>query len=112
MTRTYTYYRETVQYRRPVNINGEIEYEYDGGDGYDFDYTPDSKDLREALVEVVINYYFGEQIRKNPSCEKNYKYLVEQLVDGDYCEDVLLDSFEEELKDYFEDEAQESERNY
>ena len=48
MSKTFTYFRKTGEIRRPVNIGGEIDYEWDGDEGYDFEYTPNDSDFSEA----------------------------------------------------------------
>lgn len=108
MVRSYKYYRETTRYTRAVNYNGFVENEYDGGDGYEFDYTPDADDLKEALIDIVANYYFEDAI-KNPETEKKVRQQIEELLEDEYTEEALLDSFDNELKEYFEEDAMASE---
>lgn len=112
MSKTFTYFRKTGEIRRPVNIGGEIDYEWDGYEGYDFEYTPNNSDFSEAVVEIVTDYYFGEIIKKNPELKEELKNKVSDLISEMDFEDDLAEAFEDDLKEWFKDEAQESESNY
>ena len=111
MTKTFTYFRKTGEILRPINIGGEIEYEWDGDVGYDFDYTPNDEDFSNALIEIVTNHYFGEVFNKNPKIETYLKGVIKDVIEEQNLSKKLADFFEDELKEWFEDEAQESENN-
>ena len=112
MSKVFSYFRKTGEIRRPVNIGGEIDYEWDGDEGYDFDYEPADSDFSEAVVEIVSYYYFWEIIKKNPELKEELKKKVSDLISEMDFEDDLAEAFEDDLKEWFEDKAQESERNY
>lgn len=99
--RTYKYFMQTNCYFGEHEIIDE---------GYDFSYTPSPRDLSDAIVEVVTDYFFEEEIKANPSKVADYEKQVKDLIDAEDYEEVLADAFEEELKGYFEAEAMESER--
>ncbi len=101
--RTLKFFRKTGE----IWINGE----WDGDEGYDFNYTPDTDDLEDALVSIVTEYYFGETINENPALEKDLTEKVRNLIQDCDFGDALADSFEEDLIAWFDTEAQESETN-
>ena len=105
MTRSYTYFMKTGEmYDRLGN--------WDGDDGYDFEYKPDQRDFSNAVIDVVTEY-FSEFVTMNcPDLKGKLRERVEELIEEHDLEDDLADAFEDELKEYFEDEAMESERNY
>lgn len=105
MSKTFRYFRKTGEV---IDRLGE----WDGDEGYNFDYTPDDSDFSHAIVEVVTDYYFGDIIKNCPDIEKELKNKVSNLISEMDFEDDLAEAFEDELKEYFEDEAQESEKNY
>ena len=85
MNTTLKYFFKTGEY---LDRDGE----YDGDDGHEFHYEVDYEDFREALKELVVEEY-GEGAWK----------MVE-----DFClEDEVATMYEEQLKDYFEEEAME-----
>ena len=73
--------------------------EWDGDDGFEFEYDVDIDDIEKALFELVNDYYFdGKLDRKN---------FANFMRDFDMT-DMLIDGFEDELQDYFEQEALDS----
>ena len=110
MSKTFTYFRKTGEIRRP--IGGSFGDEWDGDEGYDFNYTPDENDFRNALVDIATNYYFNDILEKNPELKEALKSKVEQLLNENDFEDDLANFFENDLKEWFEDKAQDSEDNY
>ncbi len=106
--RKFKYFRKTGEI---YDTNGQ----WDGDEGYDFYYTPDSDDLEEALVSIVTEYYFGETINENPAHENELTEKVRNLIQDCDFGDALADSFEEDLIAWFDTKAQDSEllrRNY
>ncbi len=112
MSKTFSYFRKTGEIHRPVNIGGVIDYEWDGDEGYYFEYEPNDSDFSEALVEIVTEHYFGDITKKNPELKEELKNKLSDLISERDFEDDLAEAFEDDLKEWFEDEAQESEDNY
>ena len=105
MEKTFKYYRTTHCYSN--------EYEsYD--EGYDFEYTVDESELLEAVVDLIYEDYFYD--KDNELCwNVDYVTTVKKGIRSQINEEDSLadyvDHYEDDLKDYFEDEAMESERN-
>lgn len=112
MSKTFTYFRKTGENRRPVDYGFGIEYEDDGDEGYNFEYTPEKSSLLNALAEIVSDNYFGEVISQSPEIKNKITTKVIEFISEMNFEEDLADAFEKELKDYFEDEAQERESYY
>lgn len=96
---TFRYFKKTGEIRRPVVINGETEYEWDGDEGFEFEHDVDDKELLDAVCNLVDEYYFEGKMNI-----KNFKNFVRDF--GLF--DTLIEGFEDELHDYFEEEALES----
>lgn len=78
---------------------GEIYDRYgdvDGYDGFEFEYDVDWHDVESALVELVNEHYFEGKLDK--------KSFATFMRDFDMF-DALAEGFEEELEDYFREEA-------
>ena len=99
---TFTYTRQTKGYFNPVRM----DYEYDE---YDFNFEPDEKELKEALISIVTNHYFGGIIEKNPELEEELTNKVKNLIEAEDLEQDLAEAFKDDLKEYFEDDALASE---
>jgi hypothetical protein len=105
MTKEFTYFKRT-------GIIYDRDGEYDGDEGYNFSFEPLQEDFSNALVSIVTDYYFKDTIKKNPDMREELESRVRELIEDYDFEDALADAFEEELKEWFEDEAQESEGDY
>lgn len=95
------YFRKTGEYI----VNGD----WDGDEGYDFEYEPESQDLHDALVEIVTNYFYEDILKVFPELKEKLAKKVEEIIDKHDLEDDLAEAFEEELTDWFEYDAQASE---
>ena len=84
------YFKKTGEIYRDTPFGRE----WDGNDGYYFNYEPDEEKFKEVLKELVVEQY-GETAWK--------------LVDDFGLYDEVAKGYEEELKEYFEDEALEGE---
>lgn len=104
MTRSYTYFMKTGEsYDRLGNL--------DGDSGYDFDYEPSQRDFSKGVIDVVTEY-FSEFVTMNcPELKDKLRERVAELISEHDLEDDLADAFEDELKEYFEYEAFESEKS-
>ena len=89
MSKTFEYFKKTGEI---IDRNGE----WDGDEGFWFSYTVDDKKLEQALLVLVDEYYFDSKVK--------LKNLQKYIRDCDM-KDTLMEMFEEELKDYFEEEA-------
>lgn len=96
---TFRYFKKTGEIIIPVVVDGETEYVWDGDEGFEFDYDVDEGSLLDAVSDLINEYYFEGKLNI-----KNFKKL---LRDFDILED-LVEGFEDELHDYFEQEALES----
>ena len=63
---------------------------------FEFEYTVSDQELREAVVDCVNEYYFEGKLNK-----KHFKNFIR---DADIL-DELVEIFEDELKEYFKEEA-------
>lgn len=102
MEKKFNYRFKTKEYYLPYT--DENEYDYN-----DYDYTANDKELLDAVVDLVFdNYYKGKH-----ELSLNIGYVVEVkrglrafIFNSDNLE-TLVDQYEDELKDYFEDFAYE-----
>ena len=79
-----------------------MRYVYSFGDD-EFEFEPEYKDVKEALIEAIIE----ESGETSEGAKKMAEYVVENLD----IVDVLEEEFEDYLHDYFEDEAREEYRD-
>lgn len=99
---------KALQYFKRTGIIYDRDGEYDGDEGYNFEYEPEQQDFSNALVSIVTDYFFKDTIRKNPDLEEELEEKVRRLIDECDFENDLADAFEEELTEWFEEEAMES----
>lgn len=105
----FVYFRKTGEYRRYVV---ELDdFEYDGDEGYDFEYEVDSDEVKDALIGIIADddeYFAGISKGDLPYSDRliiagNFVELIDDL-DG---LDGLVERYDEELHDAFYDEAME-----
>jgi hypothetical protein len=102
MARSYRYFKKTGEV---IDRHGS----WDGDSGYHFNYEPDSENYSKAVINVVTEY-FSDFITKNcPELKDELRERVAELIKEHDLEDALADAFEDELKEYFEREALDSE---
>ena len=92
MSKTFTYFKKTGEIR-------DRDGEWDGDEGFEFEYDVDDKELLDAVCNLVDEYYFEGKLN-----HKNFRNFVR---DFDMF-DMLIEGFEDELHDYFEQEALDS----
>ena len=92
MSKTFRYFKKTGELRDRLG-------EWDGDEGFEFEYDVDDKELLDAVCDLVDEYYFEDKLNI-----KNFKNFIR---DFDML-DELIEGFEDELHDYFEQEALES----
>ena len=80
------YFKKTGEIYRDTPFGRE----WDGNDGYYFDYEPEEKEFREALKQLV---------------EEEYGENAWKLVDDFGLYDEVAEGYEEQMKEYFENEA-------
>lgn len=100
----FNYFKKTGEIYR--NVCGEME--WDGDEGYDFDYEVEADRVEEALADLTFNDYFFDQTINNETALKIKQKLKNFISDIDLSSE-LSDFYGDRLKDYFEQEAQESE---
>jgi hypothetical protein len=86
------YFKKTGEIYRDTPFGRE----WDGDDGYYFNYEPDEDEFREALKQLV---------------EEEYGEKAWALVEDFGLYDEVAAGYEEKLKDYFEEKALEGEDN-
>ena len=99
--RTYCYFIKTGENTR---FNG-IDTEWDGDDGYDFEYDVDDRQLKEGLVSILCE---DENLFTGYDSTTVKRKIIESFVEkidevGEL--DNWADYYEEELKEYFKDDA-------
>lgn len=105
MEKTFNYFKKT----------GEIfdrDGEWDGDEGYDFEYTVDEEDLLDAVSELLYDDFFTKTTMTDGSSyfrcvSKGLKKLISDFG----LLDMFADAYEEDLKEYFEEEALDSLNN-
>lgn len=93
MTKKFTYYK----IRNEIYNESTDEIEYFGEE---FDYEVDSKSLMDALADVLYELHFS--FCKD---EKQGKKAIMQFIMESDTFEQLCETYEEDLKDYFEEEA-------
>lgn len=101
MEKTFKYFRCTHAWADEV-------------DGYDFEYTVDESELLDAVVDLIYEDYFYNkdfELCWNVDFITTVKRGIRKQIDTEDMLKEYVDRYEDELKDYFEEEAMESERN-
>lgn len=82
-------------------------------EGIDFQYEVSWQECREALVNIIFRGYFKDlpMMMDKKEHVKACKKAIEKWISDYGIEEELLDAMEEDLKEYFEDEAFESLNN-
>ena len=75
--------------------------------GEDFEYEVDDKDLIEAFAHIIYDCHFnGKEMKEYQSFySQALQGLKSFLEDNDYLLDDLFERYEEEILEYFKDEA-------
>lgn len=107
MSKVFTYFKKTGEYRRPVDYGYGIEYEWDGDEGFEFEYQPEEESLKKEVVDILFNRYFTKKDINSFSenqiiCIKN---ALKDFTDENNNWEQLYDDFEDKLEDAFRDEA-------
>ena len=89
MSKTFWYFKKTGEIR-------DKDGEWDGDEGFWFHYDVDDDALKDALLNIIDECYFENEL--------NYKNFMKFMRDLDLF-DTLIEGFEDELHDYFEEEA-------
>lgn len=88
----FTYFKKTGELRDRLG-------EWDGDEGFEFEYEVNNNDLLEAVCVLADEHYFD--------CKDDLKKLRNFIFDFDLI-DILVESFKDELHDYFEEKALDS----
>lgn len=103
MSKTFTYTKITQK----VYLANTDEYEEFGDD---FDYTVDDEDLLDAIVDFVFSDYFKDtELVDYSDYERTVKNGLKEFINDNDILDQLVENYEDELYDYFRDEAFEDE---
>lgn len=102
MSKTFKYFKKTGEIR---GRDGE----WDGDEGFGFEYEVEDEKLLEAVVDLVYEDYFmktelADRCDYSIAVKRGLKKFIE---DNDNL-DELVEDYEDELKDYFEEEALDS----
>lgn len=89
-----TYFYQTSITKSRINRREE---EITGDEGYVFCYVPDEVRKRQALAEIIFKYYFD--------CEADKSQIIKSLINLVYDNGINEAAFEDDLHDYFADEA-------
>ena len=80
------------------------KYTYKDDNGYEFTYSPEPENVREALAEIYYDNYFKKTF---PGDRVALVRAIGRMIfqeELDYNEDIL-DYWHDELREYFEEEA-------
>ena len=88
---------KTFTYTKITSSHGDEDY------GYEFDYTVEREDLLDAVVDIAYRAYFLDCLWI--AIKDNFRRFIS---DTDIL-DVLVEYYEDELKDYFKQKAFEQE---
>lgn len=80
---------KTFTYTKITSSHGDEDY------GYDFDYTVEREDLLDAVADIVYRTYFRGAIKDN----------IRRFINDTDILDVLVEYYEDDLKDYFKQKA-------
>lgn len=100
----------SIRYERWLGLDGEYG-------SYYFDYEIEEKDLEEAVVNMVLDNYYGNILDKYPHLRKelyqNVKCTILEACQKEKISECkeLLDWYEDFLKEEFKEEALASECN-
>lgn len=101
MSKTFRYFKKTGEIR-------DRDGEWDGDEGYWFEYEVEDDELLEAVVDLVYEDYFSK-INIADNCEYVFavKKGIKKLINDYDNLDEYVEEYDSELKDYFEKEAKE-----
>ena len=101
MSKTFEYFKKTGEIR---GRDGE----WDGDEGFEFEYEVEDEKLLEAVVDLVYEDYFMKTELAD-RCEYVFavKKGIKKLINDYDNLDEYVEEYDDELKDYFEAEAKE-----
>lgn len=102
----FTYFRKTGEIRREVNG----EQEWDGDEGYDFDYEAEYSEVESALQNIIYDNFFSD-ITKNEEIRKKIQSSIYKFLSRIDVLEPLAEEFRDDIQDYFEEAALESEES-
>ena len=95
---------KTFTYTRQVGPEVYSEQTETFCDTEDFEYEVDSDEIEEALEEIIFENYFNDASFDKEQINK-IKKAIKNLISECDLSDCLEDSFEDELKEHFEEDA-------
>ena len=97
---------KTFTYTKITSSHGDEEY------GYEFEFEADSDALLDAVVDIVYRAYFSDCLWGVNNY--NFKRFISELkrfINNTDILDALVEYYEDELKEYFKEEAFEQEED-
>lgn len=121
---TLEYFYKTGEIHRWVNYGYGPEKEWDGDEGYDFEYDIYSDQIKKALSYILMNNGYDKlkdnnefkklvQFPLDICQEKQLEIIIDffiSLIDDADLLDDFAEQFRNEITDYYEDEAMETQR--
>lgn len=100
MSKTFIYTKITNSYYSPYTDSNEC-------DGEDFEYEVSSDKLLKAVSELLFYDYFSDDkgVCASKELTEQVKRKLKDLVDENDLLDGFVETYENELKEYFEEEA-------
>jgi hypothetical protein len=76
-------------------------------EGDEFDYEVSESSIMEAIVDFLFRDYFSDDnfICASKGLTEEVKERLHKIIEDNYLIDEFMETYEEELKDYFEEEA-------
>lgn len=99
----FTYFKSTGL----IHFNHDGFDDYDGDEGYSFDYEVDDLEAHMAIAEFIYEDYLIQEMPKEANAQSMINHLWQLASDFDLF-DLLAQKYSQELHDYFEQEALES----
>lgn len=101
MSKTFTYSRQCG----PSSYSEYTDEEF--YDEEDFEYEVSADKVIDALSELIFNDYFSNilSVKENKKTVLRIKNAIDSLIKNCDMEETLSDIYEDELKDYFQEDA-------
>lgn len=99
MSKTFKYFKKTGEIYGPFG-------EWDGDDGYYFNYEVDCEDLLDVIVDLIYIDYFETEATE--LLKEEIKNSLSKMIKEKELFETLFNKYEEDLKDYYEQEALDS----
>ena len=102
MSKTFEYFKKTGELRDMLG-------EWDGDEGFEFEYEVEDDELLDAVVDLVYEDYFMKtELADRCDYAVAVKRGLKKFIEDNDNLDELVEDYEDELKEYFEEEALDS----